>query len=130
MAVKYVLVERGNPGKPNDPKKFYAQHKSAGEVTLRQLVKEISARSTVGGPDVMAVLESFLEVVPEKLAQGLIVRLGELGSFSGTVTSEGVSDAKTFTAANITSFSVRFIPGKELKRAIAAVDFEKTTSNS
>ncbi|MDR1382189.1 MAG: DNA-binding protein, partial [Tannerella sp.] len=39
MAVNYVLVERGNPGNPKAPKKFYAQAKSSGDLTLRKLSK-------------------------------------------------------------------------------------------
>jgi hypothetical protein len=35
MAVNYVVVERGNPAKPDAPKKFYAQAKSSGELTFR-----------------------------------------------------------------------------------------------
>jgi hypothetical protein len=33
MAVQYVLAERGNPLKPEDPKKWYANTKSTGEVS-------------------------------------------------------------------------------------------------
>ena len=34
MAVKYVLIERGNPLKPDNEKKWYAKAKSSGEFTL------------------------------------------------------------------------------------------------
>lgn len=130
MPVKYVLVERANPANRTAPKKFYAQHKSAGEVTLRQLKNEISARSTVSAADTAAVLESLLEILPEKLSQGLIVRLGEFGSFSGTLSSSGAATAATFTGSLITRFAILFRPGKELNKAIAVVDFQKEASNS
>jgi hypothetical protein len=47
MSVKYVLLEKGNPGKPEEPKKWYAAVKSAGDVSLRAIGKEIAQRSTV-----------------------------------------------------------------------------------
>jgi len=126
MPVSYVLVERGNPSNRTAPKKFYAQLKSAGEVTLRQLMKEISARSTVSPADTMSVLESLLEIVPEKLGQGQIVRLGDMGSFSASVTSEGVDKADKFVAASmITGYKIRFRPGKEMTKAVSALDFRK-----
>ena len=125
MPVKYVLVERGNPGNPTAPKKFYAQHKSAGEITTRQLMKEISARSTVSAADTMAVIESLLEILPEKLSQGLLVRLGDFGSFGATLNSEGAATADAFTASLISRFAIRFRPGKELNKAVAAVDYQK-----
>ena len=31
MAIKYVLTQRGNPGNPEAPKKFYAQAKSTAK---------------------------------------------------------------------------------------------------
>ena len=129
MPVKYVLVERGNPGKPTVPKKFYAQHKSTGEITLRQLTKQISARSTVSAADTMAVLESLLEIVPEQLAAGNIVRLGDFGSFSASITSEGADTAEDFRAALIKAFSIRFRAGKELNRAVAGIDYQKDESS-
>lgn len=125
MPVKYVLVERGNPGKPTAPKKFYAQHKSTGEVSLRQLTKQISARSTVSAADTMAVVESLIQLLPELLAEGNIVRLGDFGSFSGTLSGAGADTADDFRAALIEKFSIRFRPGKELTKAIASLDFRK-----
>ena len=36
MTVKYVVVERGNPLKPQEPKKYYAQAKASGELTMKK----------------------------------------------------------------------------------------------
>jgi hypothetical protein len=47
MAVKYVLVQKGNPQKPEEPKKWYTQAKSDGDVRLKALEKEITQRCTV-----------------------------------------------------------------------------------
>ena len=125
MPVNYVLVERGNPGKPTAPKKFYAVLKSAGEVTTRQLMKEISARSTVSAADTMAVIESLLEILPEKLSQGQIVRLGDFGSFNATVSRQGTDTEEAFTAAKITKYVIRFRAGKELNKAVAVIEYKK-----
>lgn len=46
MAVKFTIVEKGNPLDPGQPKKWYANAKSTGDVTLRKLGKEIAARCT------------------------------------------------------------------------------------
>ena len=128
MPVKYVLVKRGNPGQPTAPKKFYAQLKSSGEVTTRQLIKEISARSTVSAADTMAVIESLLEIIPEKLAQGDIVRLGDFGSFSATVSSTGADTADKFTAAHILRYNIKFRPGKEFSKAVATIEYRRDAS--
>ena len=40
MNVKYVLALKGNPGNPDAPKKYYAQTKSVGDITLKQISRE------------------------------------------------------------------------------------------
>jgi hypothetical protein len=47
MAVKYTVIERGNPLNPSNPKKWYANARSTGDKTLRSIGKDIAARSTV-----------------------------------------------------------------------------------
>jgi hypothetical protein len=64
MAVKYIIVPHGNPGKPAAPKKFYAQAKGGGEFTLRKLSKEIAEDSTtVSDTDVLAVLNDLTKTL-------------------------------------------------------------------
>ena len=45
------------------------------------IAKSINGISTVSSVDTAAVLEAFLTVVPEKLAEGNIVEWGDFGSF-------------------------------------------------
>jgi predicted histone-like DNA-binding protein len=75
-------VQKVNPSKPTDPKKYYASLVTRGDVSLRKLAKEITEISTVSPPDVMAVIEALLQIIPRHLIQGEIVRLGDFGSFS------------------------------------------------
>jgi hypothetical protein len=81
MTVKYSIVERGNPQDQAAPKKFYPSLQSSGRKTLRELSKRITQMCTVSSPDTLAVIESMLVVIPEELAAGNIVELGDFGSF-------------------------------------------------
>ena len=65
MSVNYKPVPKKNPSQQAEPAKFYAQVVSSGDMTTRQLAKQISAISTVSAADTMAVIEAFLEVVPQ-----------------------------------------------------------------
>ena len=125
MAIKYKLVQKINPAKPTDPKKFYANLVTRGEVSLRELAKEISAISTVSSPDVMAVIESFLQVIPKHLAQAEIVRLGEFGSYSVRISSEGADSEQAFNSGLIKGLNLNFRPGKEVEQGLANVTYEK-----
>jgi predicted histone-like DNA-binding protein len=125
MAAKYNIIQKGNPSKPKDPKKFYASNKSTGDVSLRALSKEISSTSTVSAADVMAVLEGFIEIVPKLLSDGKIVRLGDFGSLSIVVKSEGKDKESEVTAKSIIGTKIKFRAGAVLNDALSGITFEK-----
>ena len=127
MSVNYKAVPKRNPSKQDEAPKFYAQVISSGDVSQRQLAKQVSAISTISTPDTMAVIEAFLEVIPKALADGKIVRLGDFGSFSLSVNSEGAVDAKSLTQNQIKKVAVRFRPGKEFSNVTNAVQFTKVS---
>ena len=126
MAVKYSVIEKGNPGDPTAPKKFYAQAKATGELTLRRLSKEIAeGSSTVSDTDVLAVLNDLTKVLRRHLSNGEIVRFGDFGSFQISVTSSGAETAAKFNSSLIKSAKVTFRPGIDLREMLAVVKYEK-----
>ncbi|MBL8099815.1 MAG: HU family DNA-binding protein [Anaerolineales bacterium] len=125
MTVKYNVVERGNPSNPGAPKKFYPSISSSGRKTLRQLAGRISEISTVSSTDTMAVLEALLTVIPQELASGNIVELGDFGNFWLKANADGVDDENNVRATQITTLLPRFNAGKEFKKVLATVEFEK-----
>ena len=127
MSVKYNVVERGNPSDREAPKKYYASVVSSGRKTMRQIAGRITQISTVSSTDTMAVIEAFLNVIPEELAAGNVVELGDFGSFWMKANSEGSEIAEDVRASNITNLLPRFNPGKEFKKVLATVEFEKGT---
>lgn len=127
MTVKFNVVERGNPANREAPKKFYASVVSTGRKTMRQLSGRISEMSTVSAADTAAVIEAFLLVLPQELAAGNVVELGDFGNFWLKASSDGSETAEAVRASNITNLLPRFNPGKEFKKVLATVDFEKGT---
>jgi predicted histone-like DNA-binding protein len=125
MTVKYNVVERANPLNRELPKKFYPSIESSGRKTLRQVAGRIAEISTVSSVDTMAVLEALLTVIPQELAAGNIVELGDFGNFWLKSSSEGVETAEGVRSAQIASVAPRFNPGKEFKKMMATVEFEK-----
>ncbi|MFN8413663.1 MAG: HU family DNA-binding protein [Anaerolineales bacterium] len=125
MSVKYNVVERGNPSNREAPKKFYPSIASTGRKTLRQLAGRISEISTVSSADTMAVLEALLTVIPQELASGNVVELGDFGNFWLKANSEGADTADAVRATQITTLLPRFNAGKEFKKVLATVEYEK-----
>jgi predicted histone-like DNA-binding protein len=125
MSVKYNVVERGNPANKLAPKKFYPSIAASGRKTMRQMATQIAQISTVSSADTMATLEALLTIIPQELAAGNIVELGDFGNFWLRASSEGAETAEAVRGGQITGLMVRFNPGKEFKKALAAVEFEK-----
>ena len=125
MSVQYHLVQRGNSAKPDEPKKFYATAQSKGDITLRELSREIAEISTVSVVDTTAVIESLLQIIPRHVTNGNIVRLADFGSFNIRIDSEPSDTEEAFNKSLINGVKLYFRPGKELQKALENVEFEK-----
>lgn len=126
MTVKFKVIEKGQPGVAGGgEKKFYASVTNSGELTLAGLTKEIEKRSTVSGADIRAVLYAMVDVMTTSLADGKIVRLGELGSLRVGISSEGKPTEKEVNAATIKNAKTIFTPGKELKNTLNNLEYQK-----
>lgn len=125
MSVKFNVVERGNPSNREAPKKYYPSIQSSGRVSTRELAEMAAQRSTLSSMDMMAAIESFLAIIPEQLAKGNIVELGEFGTFWLRTTSEGAETPEEVRATQITSILPRFNPGKVFKHVLDGIEFVK-----
>ena len=126
MSVTYVLAQKGKPGDPEAPKKFYAQAKARKEFTFRELSKEISEGSTtVSDTDVMAVLNDLIKVLKRHLEDGEIVRLGDFGAFQVSITGEGAETEEAFNSSLIKGGKILFRPGMDLKDMLLTLKYEK-----
>ncbi|MDY3316325.1 HU family DNA-binding protein [Riemerella anatipestifer] len=126
MPVKFKVIERGQPGvSGGGDKKWYATPVSSGEKTLTDLTKDIEKISTVSGADIRAVLYALVDVMQSSLANGQIVRLGELGSLRISFSSEGKATEKEVTANAIKQAKVIFTPAKGIKDTLATLTYEK-----
>lgn len=125
MAVLYSVAARKNPTNPESPKKFYAQAQSSGEATFKSICATITDRCTVTRSDAKAVLDAFLTVMKEHLAEGRIVRLEDFGSFQVSIGSHGAITEKECTSNMIKGAKLVFRPGQELKDMTKTLKYEK-----
>ena len=129
MPVKFNVTPRKDPRDQNSQPKYYATVKSSGRTDTNAIARSINSMSTVSSVDTAAVLEAFLNVVPDKLSEGNIVELGDFGTFRVSVSSEGEAQAEDVTARNITDVRVLFTPGKRFKQVLDTVQFQKESAN-
>ncbi|MDH0659769.1 MULTISPECIES: HU family DNA-binding protein [Empedobacter] len=125
MAVKYNVIQKAYPGDPTGPKKFYANSIADGEVSLRNLSKEIAQTSSISESDVYATLIDLAKMLSKHLSDGKIVRLGDFGSFQISISSEGMDVMNKVNSASIKSAKILFRPGLDLRDTLATLKYEK-----
>lgn len=127
MSIKFNVIERGQPGVVGGgEKKSYASPVMSGELTLAGLTKSIEKICTVSGADIRAVVYAMVDVMKDSLADGNIVRMGELGSLRVSFSSEGKATADEVNASAITGAKVIFTPGKDIKTMLEALEYQKS----
>jgi predicted histone-like DNA-binding protein len=122
MPLKLKRVERANPANRAESK-WYLIKESGNIIDLDGIAKEIQDRSAMTKGDILAVLSNLIQVLPTHLKNGDSVRLGGLGSFRLSVTSEGAIDAASVSAKNVKNARVIFTPGVELKKELAGISY-------
>jgi putative DNA-binding protein len=128
MAVKYSVIQRKNPLKPKDTPKFYAQVQSSGEENFKSMASAVADRCTVTASDAKGVLDAFMTVMLQRLQNGQIVRINDLGSFRMSATSKGAETEEDFKAGGITKARIIFTPCKDLKDMCKVISFTKTAA--
>ena len=123
--MQYTVVQRRNPQKPEEAKKFYPAPVYSGEITLRSLAEDISQTCTLTQADVSAVMESLLQKLPLLLAGGHSVRLGDFGIIKLSFSAKGKEKKEEVTAAEIKNTRVLFLPGVELKKRLQDISYTK-----
>ena len=126
MSIKFKVIERGQPGiAGGGVKKFYASANVSGEKTLAGLTREIEKISTVSGADIRAVLYAMVDAATVALAEGQVVRLGELGSLRVNISSKGEDTATDVKSASIKRSKVIFTPAQTIRDMLSTLTYEK-----
>jgi predicted histone-like DNA-binding protein len=129
MTVRFNVTPRKDPRDLTAQPKYYVRVKSSGRADTHAIARTINSMSTVSSVDTAAVLEAFLNVVPEKLVEGNIVELGDFGTFRVSVSSEGQEQAEAVSARNITDVRVIFTPGKRFVQLLNTAEFQKESTD-
>ena len=123
--IPYYIVQRVDPRDPTQPTIYYAKVRLKKTVSFRDLVRKISSFSTVNPPDVMAVMESLIHIVPELMKEGAIVRMGELGSFYPSIKSQGYKSKEEVSSKGISTTRIRFRPGRLIREEMRGSSFRR-----
>ena len=99
--------------------------KANGRVDLKEIATLVGQISGIKSPATMGVVEALLFVIPQALAEGNIVDLGDFGSYRLTLRASGEADSKDVSSKNILEVKVNFVPGKRFRQALSGVSYRK-----
>ena len=81
--------------------------------------------STVSGADIRAVLYAMVDVSTVALAEGQVVRLGELGNLQVNISSKGEDTAEDVKSASIKGSKIIFTPAQAIRDMLSTLTYEK-----
>ncbi|NQU35457.1 MAG: HU family DNA-binding protein [Bacteroidetes bacterium] len=128
--MKFNIIQRVNPRDLAAPRKFYAVSNAVGNMDIRRVSKRIARETALSTSEVMATIESFIMVIPDLLIEGQTVTLGEFGAFRLNLSSEGTDTAEEFNINNIKGLRLNFAAGKEFKKVLKTVEFQRVPTTS
>ena len=101
MAAKYDFKTSPDIQGEKEQPTLYPQIVVSGTKNLKDLAKDIARRSTVNEGTVVGLLCDLESIIANYLADGYNVKLGELGTFSATLTCRKVTDKSEIRAASV-----------------------------
>lgn len=122
----YSIVKRMNPlDRKNGSFKYYATAAHGEEIDIDYLAKEISKSCTLTPADIAAVIESFLDKIPQYLKNSNRIRLNKFGIFKLSFSAVGHEDEADVSSKDIKGNRVLFMPSAELKKELSDVSYTK-----
>ena len=126
MSITYKTLPRKNPRDLAAPEKYYAAVKTNGSEDFETLAEQISEQCTVTETDCLAVLNVLEQNIVRELKQGRIVRLGKLGNFQVSLSSEGYNTAAEVSSQGIKATRILFRPAKKMRNLLKNLSFNKS----
>lgn len=130
--IDYSVYMMGNPVKPEEAPKAYAKCQVSEIWSMEKFVRHIAdhngvySRGTVKG-----VISDMCECIVEQLLNGNKIQLGELGTFSISLSSIGAESIEKFSAKNnIKAVNILFAPGEDFENLLGRAEFNQVSSRT
>ena len=105
--------------------KAYATSQMTEKMDLDAFAEHISSHNSPFSKGmVKGVLEDSVACLREQLLEGKRICLGDLGTFSVELASEGARTTNEFSAQNIKAVNVRYCPGPSVKNLRDVATFQ------
>lgn len=118
MKAKYDFRVMPNMQGEEEEQKLYPQLVTSGTITLKDLMEHKSKHTTFSPAEVVGMITFLEDAMVEYLAQGYHVKLGDIGTFSASLTSRKVTSKDEIRAKSVHFDNVLFRADKKLRKRI------------
>lgn len=126
MYIYYKVAERTQPGTAGGgQKKYIAMATKRQKIDLRELVEDISMKSSLSHADVIATVTALEEAIVDNIKMGRSMELGRIGIISPRIKRETRDNAKDVNFKCIKGVRLYFRPGVKIKRELKKCEFKK-----
>lgn len=125
IMISLKFLKRKNPNDLSAPEKFYAAVINNGSIDMNKLAERIAYQSTLTPGDCYNVLSALENNVIDELKEGRIVRLGELGTFRLSVSSNGSDTYEEGHTGLVKKARILFRPGTGFRNMLKNLVFKK-----
>ena len=91
MPIVLSKMQRINPNKKDEPKKWYAVQHALKQLDENQVANRIADETTLNPAEALMAIRQLRKVVQQALLDGMSVKLGDWGSFYAAVSSNGIA---------------------------------------
>lgn len=129
--INYSVAMRPHPTDKTKPARAYATVQCTEVLDLETFASHIATHgSKYDEGDISAVLIQMVKCLRELLLDGKKVKMGKLGDFWISLSSEGAETLGDFTDENITGIRLVFTAGKEFSNLVKDAQFQTVTTRA
>lgn len=127
--IEYSVYLMNNRLTPEDGPKAYAKNQIREVWDLDKFCKHIASHNSgYSRGMVKAILSDMCDCLVEQLLNGNKIKLGSLGVFSTSISSDGAESIDKFTETNIKAVNINFTPGTDFENLIDRAEFKLVAS--
>jgi Bacterial DNA-binding protein. len=126
MTIQYRAVKIVPPSKKEEEVNcYYPRVTKRIKKDIRDIAEQISLFSTHSTADVVGVVEAFVILISQNLKSNCSIELGDLGTFSLHIQSEGAETPEKLGRHNIKGVRMAFRPSVRMKKELQNLHFTK-----
>ena len=119
MKAKYDFRVMPNLQGKEEEQGLYPQLVTSGTITLKDLMERASRHTGFSPAEVVGMVTFLEEALVEYLSQGYHVKVGDIGTFSASLTSRKVMNKEEIRAKSVYFRNVNFKADKKLRKQIS-----------